>query len=264
MFCKNCRSFYSTISANSVKRLPKTLNSKWKYELDPTVEDRIQDEIIKPRHHPGISKSNSIFMPRSFIEAVRITLEDEAHPKANILQNSPKFIRYLKEKKPPMEQDELKEKVRTIKNEVLERLSQKRCDLLNDDYVIKSQMNGELKRRVYNWTPTKYDKLNALFYLVGKSAADYAVLLKIFSEIKARDINWNPRSLFDYGSGVGTVTWAANSIWPNSIFEFFNVDVSADMNELAEHLLKGGRGEKQISLKGVYYRQFLPATAYVF
>lgn len=52
---------------------------------------------------------------------------------------------------------------------------------------------------------------------------------------------------------------AANLYWKKHFFEYFNVDVSADMNDLSMVLLQGGRGNKNNHLKGVYYRQFFPA-----
>lgn len=53
----------------------------------------------------------------------------------------------------------------------------------------------------------KYDERTALAYLLSRAPADYAVLMKIFGEIVQRDPEFTPRSLFDFGSGVGTVTW---------------------------------------------------------
>lgn len=52
----------------------------------------------------------------------------------------------------------------------------------------------------------------------------------------------------------------ASDLWRNSILEYFNVDSSCAMNDLSQILLQGGRGNKQPDLKGVFYRQFLPAT----
>lgn len=64
-----------------------------------------------------------------------------------------------------------------------------------------------LKQNIYNWQPINFDKPTCLTYLVGRSTQNYAVLRKIFNEIKLRDKDFNPRTLFDFGSGVGTVMW---------------------------------------------------------
>lgn len=52
--------------------------------------------------------------------------------------------------------------------------------------------------------------------------------------------------------------WAANTYWEKDIFEYYNVDISREMNDLSEVLLQGGKGNKDLP-KGVFYRQFLPA-----
>lgn len=43
--------------------------------------------------------------------------------------------------------------------------------------------------------------------MVARSAPEYAVLQKIFMEMKTRDPDFHPLTMFDFGSGVGTATW---------------------------------------------------------
>ncbi|KAL3275930.1 hypothetical protein HHI36_020664 [Cryptolaemus montrouzieri] len=257
-FCINCRKLGTTYIRMAAQ--PKPLSSKWKYKLDDNVEKNLEDVVFKPRHHPGIVKPSTVILPQQFTKAILNILEDQNN-KAQIMEESKEFVRHLVNKKAPMEQDELKNVVDVLQQRVIRRLSKNRSDLVGNEHVIKNQMNDRLKKAVYNWNPIKYDIRNCLLYLVGKSPADYAVLVKIFSEIKSRDSEWKPRSLIDFGSGVGTVTWAANTVWTKSILEYFNVDAASEMNDLAELLMKEGRGEKQMSMQGIFYRQFLPATA---
>lgn len=53
---------------------------------------------------------------------------------------------------------------------------------------------------------------------------------------------------------------AARAVWGDVIQEHFNVDSSGDMNDLASLLLRGGNEEAEMSIKTVFYRQFLPAS----
>uniref|UniRef100_A0A1I8F841 Uncharacterized protein n=1 Tax=Macrostomum lignano TaxID=282301 RepID=A0A1I8F841_9PLAT len=46
------------------------------------------------------------------------------------------------------------------------------------------------------------------------------------------------RTLFDYGSGVGTSAWAANTVWPGLLREHFMVDPCSSMNSLAGLLMQ--------------------------
>jgi len=53
---------------------------------------------------------------------------------------------------------------------------------------------------------------------------------------------------------------AARAVWGDMIQEHFNVDSSGDMNDLASLLLRDGNEEMEMPIKGVFYRQFLPAS----
>lgn len=117
-----------------------------------------------------------------------------------------------------------------------------------------------LKQRIFSWKPMEYNEYEALCYAVGRGAKEYAALSKIFKEITLRDCNYKPRSYFDFGSGIGTGMWAASTFWKNTIFEYFNVDTSRDMNELSDLILREGNENKISHLKNVFYRQFLPAS----
>lgn len=99
--------------------------------------------------------------------------------------------------------------------------------------------------------------------MMGRSAPEYSTLVRIFREIAQRHPDFQPHSFFDFGSGIGTGTWAASQLWRKSIFEYYLVDASRDMNDLADLLLRGGEENRQIDLKNVNFRQFLPASSEV-
>lgn len=64
----------------------------------------------------------------------------------------------------------------------------------------------------------------------------------------------------DFGSGTGSVTWAAHTAWGQSLREYVCVDSSAAMLTLAEKLLKGGSESGKPYVPGVFFRQFLPVS----
>jgi len=117
------------------------------------------------------------------------------------------------------------------------------------------------KQRIYSWQAINYDEYKSLLYLFGRSDEEYAVITRIFEEIKKRDPKFKPRSYFDFGSGVGTGVWAASEMWKSSIFEYYLVDSSKSMNDLSDLLLRDGDVNKSMFIKNVYHRQFLPAQA---
>jgi len=53
----------------------------------------------------------------------------------------------------------------------------------------------------------------------------------------------------------------AKNIWENSLKEYYCVDTSSTMNDLARLLLQEGNpNNENILPKGLFYRQFLPAS----
>ncbi|XP_018331996.1 methyltransferase-like protein 17, mitochondrial [Agrilus planipennis] len=231
--------------------------------LDESVRQELEAEAYKPRYHPGVIKAKNIRLPDSFIEAAVNTVED--HSIKKLIEDSKKLVHHLQFRLPPVERDELRNKTEHFQRRVLRQSKQPEIVSEEDLKKYKQSLTDKviflLKKAVYHWTPTDYNEYNALLYLFGRAAPEYAVLVKIFSEIKTRDPSFKPRSFFDFGSGIGTGTWAVNHFYKGSIFEYFNVDSSVHMNDLAQILLQGGRGTKHLQLKGVFYRQFLPAAS---
>ncbi|MBN3301438.1 MET17 protein, partial [Amia calva] len=79
-------------------------------------------------------------------------------------------------------------------------------------------------------------------------------------EIKKREPSFAPHSLLDFGSGTGSVAWAAHSLWGESLRETVCVDSASAMNRLAERLIRGGSDDTEPLLKHIYFRQFLPVS----
>lgn len=105
-----------------------------------------------------------------------------------------------------------------------------------------------------------YDEHKAWTYVFGRAAKEYAAILHVFSEIAKRDPEFKPRSFFDFGAGIGTGTWAATELWNKYLYEYFLVDESGEMNDLSELILRDGNENKNMTLRNVFYRQFLPAS----
>lgn len=126
--------------------------------------------------------------------------------------------------------------------------------------MLKQEVLKVYYQKNYNWQPITYDSYKALTYMFGRAAKEYAAVKQVFNEIVKRDPDFKPRSFFDFGSGIGTGVWAASEFWKNTLYEYFLVDESRDMNDLSELILRDGNESKKMSLKNVFYRQFLPAS----
>lgn len=177
-----------------------------------------------------------------------------------------KLDRHLMARHMPMEEKDIFAARRKIEKEMKKQPVGKLKGNLDDVDSAKSKqiMNYEVQKafsqRHYKWQQINYDKPMAWSYLFGRAAKEYAAILKTFTEIAKRDPEFKPRSFFDFGAGVGTGTWAASQLWKKSIYEYFLVDESREMNDLSEFILRGGNEHKNIRLKNIFYRQFLPAS----
>lgn len=133
-------------------------------------------------------------------------------PVKSLQEDSKAFVRYLKGRAPPIEKDKFKEMKDKAYDEVVQR-PRNNVEITTDKDLqtrkksIQDQVRTLLHKKIYNWTPMQYNIYNSLIYLVGCSPAQYAVLVRIFAEINLRDPEFKPRSLFDFGSGIGTAMW---------------------------------------------------------
>lgn len=134
-------------------------------------------------------------------------------------------------------------------------------DTSNVKQHLKKEASKLYYQRTYAWKPILYDDYKALSYAIGRSAREYSTVRRVFNEIAQRHVDFKPRSFFDFGAGVGTGTWAASELWKESLYEYFLVDSSREMNDLSDLILRDGDTNKHLKLKNVYYRQFLPASS---
>lgn len=191
-------------------------------------------------------------------------------PTKRLVESGEVFSRYLKARKPPVEDVNLKQKIKEIEQMVMADPVKYKLPAIPpkeaDDFAQKmfrdrkrQAVNHIVKQRVYTWQPINYDEHKALLYLVGRSPEEFSVIMRVFREINKRHENFKPNSFFDFGSGVGTGVWAASEMWKSSIYEYYCVDSSKYMNDLSDRILRDGDINKSMSLKNVYYRQFMPS-----
>lgn len=126
--------------------------------------------------------------------------------------------------------------------------------IIKKQKVVKKPRGSEYKL-------IRYNQREAAAYAASRLPASYGATLRVFHEISRREPNFKPENLLDFGSGSGTATWAAHETWGDSLREYQCVDVSQDMNTLAEYLLRGGEGLKHsLHIPGVYFKRFLPVS----
>jgi len=146
------------------------------------------------------------------------------------------------------------------KNQIESILAKKFGDNLDDPETeerIKQSMNHHHKMRASRWKLVEYDNEAAWSYFIGtKAAYDFACMKNILSEIKFREETFQPKTLLDFGSGVGTVTWAVKDVFGEP-YEVFNVDSSKHMNDFSRMIINKSRLDDDLP-SGYSYRFNLP------
>ncbi|XP_065421655.1 methyltransferase-like protein 17, mitochondrial isoform X5 [Chrysemys picta bellii] len=126
---------------------------------------------------------------------------------------------------------------------------------------LQRRVLNRLRKTTYHWEALRYTDELSLVYMAARLDGGFAAVSRAFHEIQKRVPAFAPRTLLDFGSGTGSVSWAAHGAWGQTLREYLCVDSSAPMLTLAERLLQGGSESPQTPLfPGVYFRQFLPVS----
>ncbi|XP_030038702.2 methyltransferase-like protein 17, mitochondrial [Manduca sexta] len=233
--------------------------------IDPTLKENFDSKEFKPRKHPGTNRVKIATVPLDIQKAIKIILEDNG-AKA-MYQEGVNLSNYLRSRKLPPEEGEIDEKAAKIHQTISQRTFSKinkeltPSELENLNKTVQNKVFNILKKNVYRWGNVNYDKATCLQYLMVRAAPEYAILVRVLDEISKLNPDYKPRSFFDFGSGVGTGTWAVNTYWKNEIYEYFCVDTSSDMHDLSRLILCKGKDNVEMPYKGYFQRQFLPASS---
>lgn len=241
--------------------------SKIAVKVDVDVQKQIEAGV-NPRRHPGIIKCNRVELPERIQKSLQKIVGD--YPITTLMEDCKKLSQFIASRHPPAEVKELNAKFYNIMEEIDTLMPQEEYSKLDEEGQKKWQRRKEqlikrrLKERTFSWKPIKYGKYESIVYALGRGPLEFAVLTRIIEEIKVRDPDFKPQSYLDFGSGIGTGMWAVSNQWKNSIYEYYNIDSSRDMNELSELILKDGNENQQMALRNVFYRQFLPGLEVYF
>lgn len=231
-------------------------------QLEPNYEEQVRAGKVAPRKHPGALDHKVSELPVRLVKSIEKLMGD--HPPKKLADDGRSLDQYLKARHVPPEESSLKLKASDIQAEVEAELNKDVSAMSEEQFqkyrkMVHNRVDKILKSRTFAWKPLDFDEYRSKIYLFARAAQDYAAISWIFKEIQKRDPNFKPHSFFDFGSGVGSGTWAVSELWKEHIYEYFNVDSSASMNDLAEMILKDGADNKERALKNMYFRQFLGA-----
>ncbi|CAN7985262.1 unnamed protein product [Ixodes hexagonus] len=254
LFLKSLRRILGSHNVRFITRVKNTVS------LPQEINDALDSTEMKHRRHPGARRTIQVCIPDNLFTAAKAVL---ASRDMSQLREAATILRVqLWTKCLPTENHEIRDKARSLERQLLgdrlESMSPEERSQLEDE--VEQVVLQKLKEQIPPWRPLNYDEFGSYSYLVGRLAADYATIKNVLSEIRHLNPAFVPKSLLDFGSGIGTSFWATKEFWPRELKEYFAVDVSQHMNTLARLLVQGGNPNAEVKFRGYYQRQFLPAT----
>ncbi|XP_004584703.2 methyltransferase-like protein 17, mitochondrial [Ochotona princeps] len=205
------------------------------------------------RRHPGVLRLPCVRPPRALADAAQLLLLKNAVP--GMEKQVQTLTNYLWSRHVPVEAEELQRRAAG-----LEKLFLETPDLSQTEEKLRGAVLHALRKTTYHWQELSYNEGLSLVYMAARLDGGFAAVSRAFHEIRTRVPEFQPQTLMDFGSGAGSVTWAAHNAWGQSLREYMCVDKSAAMLDLAEKLLKGGSESGESYVPGVFFRQFLPVS----
>ncbi|XP_005284273.2 methyltransferase-like protein 17, mitochondrial isoform X1 [Chrysemys picta bellii] len=219
---------------------------------------------VPHRRHPGVLHLRSVRLPAELVKAAQLLVEQSTMH--GLKDQVVALTNYLWSRKRPLEASELQRRGQQLEQQLREKVQPHTADAsspLTDAEKEKLQRRvlNRLRKTTYHWEALRYTDELSLVYMAARLDGGFAAVSRAFHEIQKRVPAFAPRTLLDFGSGTGSVSWAAHGAWGQTLREYLCVDSSAPMLTLAERLLQGGSESPQTPLfPGVYFRQFLPVS----
>ncbi|XP_020633360.3 ribosome assembly protein METTL17, mitochondrial [Pogona vitticeps] len=232
-------------------------------QVDNT-SDFLGKHSSRRRHHPGVLHLKSVSLPSELVETARFLVDQSSV--RNMEKQIKALTNYLWSRKRPVEITELYQKVHKVEQQLKEEIAHAHQEdsvsppIQIDQQKLQRKVLNAIRKTTYHWKPLKYTDELSFLYMVARMDGVFAAVFRAFHEIHKRVPDFQPRTLLDFGSGTGAASWAAHSIWGQSVKEYMNIDCSASMLALAEKLMKGISEEQTPCFPGVYFRQFLPVS----
>ena len=229
---------------------------------DPILNDKFRNKIHEGYKHP---KSSPIYEPsEELTKKVKKVFEDTLVSERiqQYVASGFKLDKFIKHRKVPLEKSEVRARKKKIEDMVKAEFSIEHIDREEKpDRIIMKKLKNLENSFLHTWTPIEFDQVGALTYLVGRTAAEFASLKCVFTQIQEKDPNFQPRTFFDFGSGVASGLWAVKDTF-GRLNEAFLVDHSKHMNDLARMILADGGDDLQIPA-GISFRLQTPVSLHL-
>ncbi|TRY61681.1 hypothetical protein TCAL_01437 [Tigriopus californicus] len=265
-YLNNCRLFHLNhvrLRKRSIRKkmFPFDVQNRPALTLDPDAQSSLEtDSKIKN----GSRTLPIINPPEKIAKTVEIlfskdSAENPIRPDS-YLAAGVKLWNFLHSRKLPLELTQINHLENQFKRIIIEKEYQNCPDdlLFEQSDEIERKARKMLESKTNTWKSVVYDDEAAKAYLLARAPFDYSAVYRTMSEIKKREPDFQPRTIFDFGSGVGTCIWAANSLF-GEMSEIFAVDPSSSMNDLARAILLQGKTSHSLPA-GHFFRLNCPTN----
>ena len=109
-------------------------------------------------------------------------------------------------------------------------------DIFNDERLSDKLFSQRNSKELLPYNVIVYRRRHALGYLASRLTGTYASTYRVLKEISLRVPKFSPKTILDFGSGVGCTYWAVDMVWWRVDKMYHSVDLSASMLELAARL----------------------------
>ena len=109
-------------------------------------------------------------------------------------------------------------------------------DIFKDEGLSDKMFQQRKSKELLPYNVIVYKRRHALGYLASRLTGTYASTYRVLKEISLRVPRFNPKTILDFGSGVGSTYWAVDTVWGRGDKMFHSVDLSVSMLELAARL----------------------------
>ena len=130
-------------------------------------------------------------------------------------------------------------------------------DVLKDETLGDTILKQRWTKNLIDFNIIIYKRRHALGYLVSRLPGTYAATYRVLKEISSRVPQFKPKTILDFGSGIGSTYWAVDSVWGREDKLYHSVDLSGSMLELATKLREEANVETN-SLYNMRETRFLP------
>eukprot|EP00094_Tigriopus_californicus_P001482 TCALIF_01437-PA protein Name:"Similar to METTL17 Methyltransferase-like protein 17, mitochondrial (Homo sapiens)" AED:0.04 eAED:0.06 QI:52/0.77/0.8/1/0.55/0.6/10/56/478 len=215
-YLNNCRLFHLNhvrLRKRSIRKkmFPFDVQNRPALTLDPDAQSSLEtDSKIKN----GSRTLPIINPPEKIAKTVEIlfskdSAENPIRPDS-YLAAGVKLWNFLHSRKLPLELTQINHLENQFKRIIIEKEYQNCPDdlLFEQSDEIERKARKMLESKTNTWKSVVYDDEAAKAYLLARAPFDYSAVYRTMSEIKKREPDFQPRTIFDFGSGVGTCIWA--------------------------------------------------------